>query len=141
VRREAARELLAARADVWAFLAEPHHLTDWWPGVRGVQPDRRGFAPGARWTVRAVDRRPLLGGNESKQPTTLVIGAVDEYERWTWHLTGDLPLDVEIRLTAVADDRTRVEVAVEAGRLANPKRLVRAAVDRLYDLVQTAAEA
>ena len=24
--RSAARELLASRADVWAFLAEPHHL-------------------------------------------------------------------------------------------------------------------
>jgi uncharacterized protein YndB with AHSA1/START domain len=140
MRGEAERELLAARADVWAFLAEPHHLSDWWPGVHGVQPDRRGFAPGARWTVRAIDRRPLLGGNESKQPTTLVIGDVDELERWTWHLTGDLPLDVEIRLTALAADRTRVVVVVEAGRLANPKKLARAAVDRLYDLVQTSAE-
>src|SRR5262245_11341230 len=27
VRREASRELLAARSDVWAFLAEPHHLS------------------------------------------------------------------------------------------------------------------
>jgi uncharacterized protein YndB with AHSA1/START domain len=136
----ASRDLLAARADVWAFLAEPHHLPDWWPEVHGVQPDRRGFAPGARWAVRALDRRPLLGGTEAKQPMTLVIGEIDQYERWTWHLTGDLPLDVEIRLAAVADDRTRVEIAVEASRFANPRRLARAAVDRLYDLVQTAAD-
>ena len=50
-RGEASRELLAARADVWAFLAEPHHLADWWPRMRGVQPDRRGFAPGALGVV------------------------------------------------------------------------------------------
>ena len=71
---------------------------------------------------------------------TLVVGEVEPYERWTWHLTGDLPLDVEIRLAANAVDRTQVEIAVEASRLANPKRLARSAVDRLYDLVQTAAE-
>ena len=140
MRGEASRELLAPAADVWAFLAEPNHLTDWWPGVQGVQPDRRGFATGARWQVRAVDRRPLLGGGEPKQPTTLVIGAVDPPVLWTWHLTGSLPLDVEIRLDAVAPDRTVVQVAVESGRLAKPKNLARAAADRLYDLVQTAAE-
>ena len=32
----ASRELLAPRADVWAFLAEPYHLSDWWPGL-GVE--------------------------------------------------------------------------------------------------------
>ena len=48
--------LLAARSDVWSFLAEPHHLADWWPRIRGVQPDRRGFAPGARWGVMTLER-------------------------------------------------------------------------------------
>src|SRR5207249_873445 len=52
VLREAARELLASRADVWAFLSEPYRLSDWWPGILGLEPDRRGFAPGARWKVR-----------------------------------------------------------------------------------------
>src|SRR5437773_9686421 len=47
----ATRELLAPRADVWAFVAEPYHLSDWWPGVVGVEPDRRGLAPGARWKL------------------------------------------------------------------------------------------
>ena len=141
MRREAERELLASRDDVWSFLAEPHHLADWWPGIRGVQPDRRGFAAGARWAVMAVDRRPLLGGREPKHPTTLLLGDVDPPERWTWHLTGELPLDVEIRLAVTAPDRTLVTVAVEAKRIANPKKLTRAAADRLYDLVQTAADA
>jgi uncharacterized protein YndB with AHSA1/START domain len=135
----ASRELLAPREDVWAFLAEPHHLADWWPGIRGVEPDRRGFADGARWQVMAVDRRPLLGGREPKQPTVLVVGAVEPNERWTWHLTGDLPLDVEISLAAAAAERTLVTVAVEASRLASPKKLARRAADRLYELVQTGA--
>ena len=52
----AARELLAPREDVWLFLAEPHHLSDWWPGVAGVTPDRRGLAPGARWKLHAAMR-------------------------------------------------------------------------------------
>ena len=42
--------------DVWGFLAEPYHLSDWWPGILGVEPDRRGFAPGARWRVIGRDR-------------------------------------------------------------------------------------
>jgi uncharacterized protein YndB with AHSA1/START domain len=135
----AERELLASRGDVWAFLAEPHHLADWWPGIRGVQPDRRGFAPGARWQVMAVSRIPLIGAREPKHPTVLLVRDVEPYERWTWHLTGNLPLDVEIHLAAAAPDRTLVTVSVSAGRLAGPGRLARTAVDRLYDLVQTAA--
>ena len=51
MRVSATRELLAPRADVWGFVAEPFHLSDWWPGVQGVQPDRRGLAAGARWQL------------------------------------------------------------------------------------------
>jgi Polyketide cyclase / dehydrase and lipid transport len=51
VKVEAARRLLAPREDVWALLAEPYHLSDWWPGYTAIRPDRRGFAAGARWTV------------------------------------------------------------------------------------------
>ena len=56
----ARKELLAPLEDVWLFLAEPHHLTDWWPGVAGVTPDRRGLAPGARWRLHAPMRPSLL---------------------------------------------------------------------------------
>ena len=64
----AERTLLAPVEDVWAFLAEPFHLPDWWPGISGVQPDRRGVAPGARWQVLGPDRptflrRPDAAGN------------------------------------------------------------------------------
>jgi uncharacterized protein YndB with AHSA1/START domain len=139
MRREVVRELLAPRRDVWAFLSQPHHLADWWPGVRGVQPDRRGFAPGARWQVMARDRRPLIGSREPKRQTTLVVGEVEPFERWTWHLTGDLPLDVEVRLADIGHDRTLVTVSVSASPLAGPKKVARTAGDRLYDLCQTAA--
>jgi len=47
----AARVLLASREDVWAIVAEPYHLPDWWPAYTGVEPDRRGLVEGARWTV------------------------------------------------------------------------------------------
>ena len=37
---------------------------DWWPGIPGVQPDRRGFAPGARW--RSCEQRlPLMGWRDA----------------------------------------------------------------------------
>jgi uncharacterized protein YndB with AHSA1/START domain len=47
----ASRVLVASREDVWALVAEPYHLPDWWPAYTGVEPDRRGLAEGARWTV------------------------------------------------------------------------------------------
>ncbi len=139
-RSEASRELLAPRGDVWAFLAEPHHLADWWPRVRAVQPDRRGFSPGARWHVVASEQFAVTSWRDPKRPKTLVIVEIEPFERWTWHLTGPAPIDVEIRLAAPAADRTLVAIAVAGSALASPKRLSRTAVDRLYDLVQTAAE-
>lgn len=127
--RSATETLLAPRADVWGFLAEPHHLPDWWPGISGVVPDRRGFAPGARWKAIASTRNVLLGSRRVE--TTLLIREIDPFERWTWHLVASR-LDVEVRLHAVADDRTEVTVTVSRG---SPQL----AVKRLYDLVQTAA--
>jgi uncharacterized protein YndB with AHSA1/START domain len=122
-------ELLASRADVWAFLAEPYHLADWWPGITGVEPDRRGFAPGARWKVLATKRNVLAGPRPVE--TTLLIREIDEYERWTWHLL-EPKTDAEIRLRSVDPQRTAVLVSTSRGS-------ARTAVKRLYDLVQTAA--
>ena len=51
MRIEASRELVAPAADVWALLAEPYHLSDWWPGYETIRPDRRGLAAGARWEI------------------------------------------------------------------------------------------
>jgi len=127
--REAALDLLAPRADVWAFLAEPYHLSDWWPGITGVVPDRRGFAPGARWKVHATKRNVFTGRRSVE--TMLLVREIDPYERWTWHLL-DPATDVAVRLQSVAEDRTRVTVGASRG---DPS----VAVKRLYDLVQTAA--
>jgi uncharacterized protein YndB with AHSA1/START domain len=126
---QATLELLAPRTDVWAFLAEPYHLSDWWPGITGVEPDRRGFAPGARWKVLATKRNVLVGPRPTE--TMLLIREIDPYERWTWHLLKP-KTDVEIRLRSTADGRTAVTVSTSRGSAS-------AAVKRLYDLVQTAA--
>ncbi|HEY2326761.1 MAG TPA: hypothetical protein VGH52_04670 [Gaiellaceae bacterium] len=117
---------------MWAFLAEPYHLTDWWPGLTGVEPDRRGFAPGARWKAIATVRNLVLGSRRVE--TTLLVRDIDLYERWSWHLLAG-KLDVEIRLRATAEDRTEVSVTTSRGGASLPK----VAVKRLYDLVQTAA--
>lgn len=126
---EATLELLASREDVWAFLAEPFHLSDWWPGITGVEPDRRGFAPGARWKVLATKRNVFVGLRATE--TMLLIREIDPYERWSWHLLNP-KTDVEIRLRSVAEGRTSVTVSTNRGSAS-------AALKRLYDLVQTAA--
>jgi uncharacterized protein YndB with AHSA1/START domain len=126
---EASLELLARREDVWAFLAEPYHLPDWFPGITGVEPDRRGFAPGARWKVIATKRNVFVGPRPTE--TMLLIKEIDLYERWTWHLLRP-KTDVEIHLRSVDQARTEVRLVVSNGSAS-------AALKRLYDLVQTAA--
>lgn len=127
--KTASLELLAPRDDVWAFLAEPYHLADWWPGITGVDPDVRGFAPGARWKVHALARNPFTG--RRRVETMLLIQAIEPYERWSWHLLAP-KTDVEVRLRSVAPERTLVTVTTSRGSAAE-------AVRRLFDLVQTAA--
>ena len=129
--RSATREVLAPRSDVWAFLAEPYHLADWWPGIVGVEPDRRGFAVEARWKVRVLKHNIFTGRLERE--TLLLVRAVEPYERWAWHLLAGR-LDVELRLRASGADRT-VVTCTTSGRRRLPER----ALQRLYDLVQTAA--
>ena len=118
----------AGRAEVWAILAEPLHLPDWWPGLLAVEPDRRGFAPGARWRATVARRNPFLGGRRVE--TALLLRDVELYERWTWHLVNPR-VDVEITLRAVGDDETEVTVATSRGRLAAD------AVSRLRELILT----
>jgi uncharacterized protein YndB with AHSA1/START domain len=129
--RTASRELLAPRADVWGFLAEPYHLADWFPGIVGVEPDRRSFAPDARWKVRLRTQNIFTG--RGLRETMLLVRAVEPYERWVFHIL-EAKLDVEIRLQAVDADRTLV-TCTTSGR----RRLPEQALQRLYDLVQTAA--
>ena len=134
----ASRQLLAPRDDVWRFLAEPHHLSDWWPGVAGVEPDRRGLAPGARWKLHggmrpSLIRRPDMTG-------TLVVIEVERLQRVAWHMTSER-IDVELTLAASGEDRTNVELTVSGPFLVGLRRsLPRNALNRLYALCQTAAE-
>ena len=127
--RSASRELLAARADVWAFIAEPYHLPDWWPDITGVEPDRRGFAPGARWKVIVASRNIFVGVRQRE--SMLIVRAVDPYERFAWHVLSP-KLDAEVSVAAIGPERTRVTVRTSRG---SPAR----ALQRLYDLIQTAA--
>jgi uncharacterized protein YndB with AHSA1/START domain len=118
----------APRAEVWAILAEPLHLPDWWPGLLAVEPDRRGFAPGARWGATVMRRNPFRGARRVE--TALLLRDVELYERWTWHLASTR-LDVEIRLRSAGEHETEVTVTTSDGRAAE------AAVTRLRELVLT----
>ena len=137
-RASASRELLAPREDVWAFVAEPHHLADWWPGIAGVTPDRRGVAEGARWQVHGTDR-PALFRRATSSGMLLVLG-VQPPERLAWTLTGD-HLDAELRLEEQSAARTIAILYVEAPWLFGFSRaLPRRALTRLHALCQTAVE-
>jgi uncharacterized protein YndB with AHSA1/START domain len=134
----AARELLARPSDVWAFLAEPHHLPDWWPGLGGVQPDRRGVAPGARWQVTG-EQRPTFLRKPHASGTLLVLAAEPE-RRLEFQLTNDR-VTVELTLEPAGSDRTLATLRVEGAWLVGLRRsLPREALRRLHALCQTAAE-
>jgi uncharacterized protein YndB with AHSA1/START domain len=135
----ATRELLAGRDDVWAFLAEPRHLAEWWPGLGAIEPDRRGLAPGARWQLRnrtppniLVRRRPDVSG-------VLVILDVRRPEYLAWQFV-DAHLDAQLKLTETGPDRTRAELTLSAPFLAGLRRsLPHRALTRLHALCQTGA--
>jgi uncharacterized protein YndB with AHSA1/START domain len=137
-RASASRELLASRDDVWAFVAEPHHFPDWWPGIAGVRPDRRGLAEGARWEVQGADRPTLF--RRASSSGMLLVRAVRVPERFAWTLTGD-HIDAELRLEEGGRERTIAELDVEAFWLYGFSRaLPRRVLNRLHALCQTAAE-
>jgi uncharacterized protein YndB with AHSA1/START domain len=130
--RSATELVPAPRAEVWAILAEPLHLADWWPGIALVEPDRRGFAPGARWRARAARRNPFF--SRHAVDTTILVRDVENYERWSWHLVSE-KLTVEVRLRASGDHETEVTVTTSRGAASVPQD----AVGRLRELVRTLA--
>jgi uncharacterized protein YndB with AHSA1/START domain len=132
-RYAADRILRAPLEDVWAFVVEPFNLPDWFPGVAGVQPDRRGMAPGARWQVLGPNRPSLL-----KKPDAagmlLVIDLVP-MRRLAFQLTGQR-LEAELELDPLGEG-TRAALAVDAPFLTISRSFPHKALQRLYELVQT----
>lgn len=140
MRAEHSKDLLASREQVWAFLAEPYHFSDWWPGIASVQPDRRRLAPGARWELVGGAEPTLFRKSYAKN--MLIVGDVQPFERVSFHLLAQR-LDVEVVLQAIEADRTRVTVAVESRwrpeAFGRPRALPRHALARLHALLQTTA--
>jgi uncharacterized protein YndB with AHSA1/START domain len=136
----ARRELLASRDDVWGFLSEPMRLPDWWPGLRGVHPDRRGFAPGARWQTQGEGKTNPLVGPKMDVTGTIVFLEVRPPELARWQFV-NANIDVELRLSETARDRTLAELTIDVPVLSGQRRLPAKALSRLYSLCQTGAEA
>jgi uncharacterized protein YndB with AHSA1/START domain len=136
----AERELLASRPDVWAFLAEPTRLADWWPGVHGVHPDRRGLAPGARWQVQSRGRSNALVGPKFSVDGTIVFIEVEPPWHLSWQFVQDR-YDVDLTLTGTEPDRTRARLTVTAPLFSGLRRsLPHRALTQLYALCQTGAQ-
>jgi uncharacterized protein YndB with AHSA1/START domain len=134
-RYAAERVLLAPVEDVWRFVAEPYHLSDWWPGISGIEPDRRGLAAGARWKVQGPSYL-----RRSETPGVLLVREVVRGERFSFELPRER-LGAVVELRPAGADRTQVTVVVEGRFVIGPRRrIAHDAVNRLYDLVQTAAE-
>jgi uncharacterized protein YndB with AHSA1/START domain len=140
LRIEAQTELLAARPDVWALLAEPRHLSDWWPGYTSIRPDRRGLAEGARWEVVRGGSIGLLRKPESEG--IVVITAVEPEFRLAWHDVQQ-EFTAELRLEPAVDGMTRATLSVDSpgwrAVLEGLRPLPRQALARLHNLCQTAA--
>jgi hypothetical protein len=135
------KELLAPLDDVWSFIAEPYHLSDWWPGVSGVEPDRRGLAPGARWK--------LIAGRQTGGPLgailrpaeaagTLLVVEVRPPVLLRVQFVNDR-VDAELVLEEAAPDRTLATLEIEGAWLRVSRNLPGKALLRLHALVQTAA--
>ena len=136
---QAELELMAPVEDVWAFIDEPRHLADWWPGIAAVEPDRRGLAAGARWQIRGTNRASIF---RSPNPTgMLLVLAAARPERIAFQLTAER-VEAELRLEASAADRTLATLTVSGPWLIGLGRsFPHRALNRLHALVQTAAEA
>jgi uncharacterized protein YndB with AHSA1/START domain len=133
----ASRVLVASREDVWALVAEPYHLPDWWPAYTGVEPDRRGLAEGARWTVLRSRTPGFLRKPRGKG--LIVIQRVSPGEELAWL---DLSQNVEAGLRLEDEGRGTRATAFVDGPLwrllaEGARGLPRLAVARLYDLCQT----
>ena len=132
----ASRELLATPEDVWRYLAEPYNLSDWWPGIAAVEPDRRGFAAGARWRVRSNE--PTLF-RRAEAEDTLLVRAADPISLFAFDLV-QAKLKVELALEQAGPALTSAELSVTGPFLFGFSRsLPKDALARLHDLCQAGA--
>ena len=137
---EATGELQSDRPDVWALVAEPYHLPDWWPAYTGVKPDRRGLAEGARWQVVRNIAPGFLRRPEGEG--LIVITRVLEGWELRWE---DVKQGIEagVRLDNAGTGRTRATTFVSGSWLRlvseGARGLPETALRRLRVLCQTAA--
>jgi len=138
MRSQDSKELLAPLEDVWSFLSEPYNFSDWWPRIGGVQPDRRGFAEGARWSLTRGSEPGLF--QRPNTPKMLVVTAVEPFKRFAFHLPRDR-LDAELLVEPVGHDHTQAALTIGGPFLVGLRQgsMARQVLQRLYDLVQTAA--
>ena len=139
-RTEATAVLQSDRRDVWALVAEPYHLPDWWPAYSGVRPDRRGLAEGARWEIVRSRSAGFLRRPEG-EGLIVLTRVVEGYElRWT-----DVKQEIEagLALDNAGTGRTRATVSVAGSwwrlHVEGARKLPEQALKRLQDLCQTAA--
>ena len=110
-------------------------ITSSWPGISGVEPDRRGLAPGARWKVvgpgtPSLFRKPQMTGN-------LVVLAVEPMQRIAFQLTGDR-IDAELTMRPAGPKETAVVLEVSGPFLIGLRRRFPAqALARLHSLLRT----
>ena len=135
-RYAAERVLFAPLEDVWTFLAEPFNLSDWWPTISGVEPDRRGLAPGARWKVVAPSEPSLF--RKPQASGTLIVLDVVPMRRIAFQLPAE-HVDAELELEPVDQNRTKAVLTVEGSWLMRGS-FPRRALDRLDSLLRTGEE-
>ena len=139
-RIEATGEVESERRDVWALVAEPYHLPDWWPPYTGVKPDRRGLAEGARWGVVRSKTPGFLRRPEGEG--LIVIERVVEGWELSWH---DVKQGIQagVKLDNAGTGRTRATTFVSGPWLRlvaeGARGVPEQALTRLHDLCQTAA--
>jgi hypothetical protein len=139
VREEATRVLLAPREDVWAIVAEPFHLPDWWPAYTGVQPDRRGLQENARWEVVRSPRPGFL--RKPKGRGLVIVRRVAPLRELAWY---DLQQKLDMGVGLDDEGRETKATAWVAGSswrfyAEGAHALPTQALSRLHDLCQTAS--
>ena len=133
----ASRELLASPEDVWLYLSEPYYLSDWWPRIATVEPDRRGFAAGARWSIRSSEPTYF---RRAASEDILLVHEVRPMSVFAFELV-NAKLKAELMLEQTGPAVTRADLSVSGPFLLGFSRsLPKEALGRLHDLCQTGVE-